>query len=113
MAKPLTGGSSDYYKVRVDRPVSGGQPYLAECLDIIEALQMNFHEGNVFKAVWRIAAARQGNGKPGNTALYDAEKVQFFGERLVVLCAAPSEEIRAADETRPPIPAWMWGEQIP
>ena len=82
MAK-LTGGSSDYYKVRVERPTSGGAPYVAECNDIIEALGMNFAEGNAFKAIWRMAAARQGNGKPGNTALYDAEKVVFFGQRLV------------------------------
>ena len=82
MAK-LTGGSSDYYKVRVKRPTSGGAPYVAECNDIIEALGMNFAEGNAFKAIWRMAAARQGNGKPGNTALYDAEKVVFFGQRLV------------------------------
>lgn len=82
MAK-LTGGSSDYYKVRIERPTSGGEPYVAECNDIIEALAMNFAEGNAFKAIWRMAAARQGNGKPGNTALYDAEKVVFFGQRLV------------------------------
>ena len=31
----------------------------------------------------RKAAARPGNGKPGNSALYDAEKVQFYGAELV------------------------------
>jgi hypothetical protein len=79
----LTGGSSSYYKVPVDRPTSGGEPYLAECNDIIESLNMSFAEGNILKAVWRIAAARQGNGKQGTTALYDAEKIVFFGQRMI------------------------------
>jgi len=59
-------------------------PYSAECNDIIEALGMNYAEGNVFKAVWRMCAARQGKSKAGYTdGLYDAEKVIFFGQRLV------------------------------
>lgn len=79
----LTGGSSDYYVVDVKHPTSGGEPYRAECNDLIEALGMNYAEGNAFKAVWRHALARQGRGKAGNTALYDAEKVEFFGRRMV------------------------------
>lgn len=71
-----TGGSSSYYDVEVN----GTQ---IRCLDIIEALQMNYAEGNAFKAVWRIAAAKQGKLKKGNTMLYDAEKIAFFGERMV------------------------------
>jgi len=82
-AKPLTGGSSDYYKARIDSPTSGGGVYIAECNDIIEALDMNYAEGNAFKAVWRRAALRQGGGKPGSTLLYESEKVEFFGKRLV------------------------------
>ena len=81
----LTGGSSSYYKAYickhhmiVDKPA-----YIAECNDIIEALKMNFAEGNAFKALWRKASKRLGNGKAGTTALYDAEKVKLFGERLV------------------------------
>lgn len=79
----LTGGSSDYYKTPINNPTTSPAPYVAECNDIIEALDMTFAEGNVFKAIWRSAAARLGQGKPGTTALYDAEKVVFFGERLV------------------------------
>ena len=67
----------------VTNPTSGGDAYTAECNDIIEALDMNYAEGNVFKAVWRRAALRQGGGKPGSTLLYEAEKVEFFGKRLV------------------------------
>lgn len=83
-SRPLTGGSSDYYKVEVPNPTSGSNPYMAECNDIIEALGMSYAEGNVFKAVWRLAAARQGNGKAGSTPIYEAEKVEYFGKRLVV-----------------------------
>lgn len=79
----LTGGSSSYYRLEIDRPTSGGQTYTVECNDIIEALGMNYAEGNVLKAVWRHAALRQGRGKPGSTLKYEAEKVIFFGERLV------------------------------
>jgi hypothetical protein len=71
-----TGGSSSYY----DLTINGTE---IRCLDIIEALGMNYAEGNAFKAIWRIAASKQGKQKKGNTRLYDAEKVVFFGERLV------------------------------
>lgn len=79
-----TGLSVNYYKVRVENPTSGGEPYDPECNDIIEALGMTFAEGNVFKAVWRIAAARRGLKKRGNDGVYDAEKIVFFGQRLIV-----------------------------
>ena len=39
----LTGGSSDYYKVNVDMPTSGGEAYMVECNDIIEALAWRNH----------------------------------------------------------------------
>jgi hypothetical protein len=79
----LTGGSSDYYKVLVASPTTASEPYTAECNDIIEALGMNFAEGNAFKALWRKAAARLGNGKPGTTDRYDSEKIVFFGHRIL------------------------------
>jgi hypothetical protein len=80
----LTGSSTDYYKVRVDHPTSGGEQYIAECNDIIEALRMEYDVANVFKAAWRVAALRQGRGKPGqDNAVYDGEKIMFFGERII------------------------------
>lgn len=80
--KKLTGGSSDYYKVKIEKPTTEFKlPYEAECNDIIEALNMSFAEGNVFKALWRRAAARLDNGKPGTTSKYDAEKMVFFSKR--------------------------------
>lgn len=87
--KPLkeeyTGGSSEYYSIFIRNPTDPDvESYWAECNDIIEALDMNFAEGNVFKAVWRKAAARQGKVKKGyDDGLYDSEKIVFFGNRLL------------------------------
>lgn len=83
-----TGGSTTYYQVDVTYPINEqAQPYTAECQDIIDALGMTFNEGNAFKALWRRCAARTlGKSKRGYTdGLYDAEKVVFYGERLVQL----------------------------
>lgn len=78
LEKVLTGGQTNYYLVAVQHPNRGGAPYQAECEDIIHALGMSFEEGCEFKALWRTAAARQGNGKPGRAqldqAVYDAQK---------------------------------------
>lgn len=82
-----SGGSSDYYKVDIRNTTTPySLPYTAECNDIIEALGMNFAEGNAFKALWRRAAQRTlGKRKAGakDDGLYDAQKVEFFGARLV------------------------------
>lgn len=78
-----SGGSVDYYKLRVEHPTHMAEPYDVECNDIIEALEMDYAEGNVFKALWRTAAARKGKMKRGHDAKYDAEKIIFFGQRLL------------------------------
>jgi hypothetical protein len=81
-----TGGSVSYYSVLIKSPTNKNlTPYTAECNDIIEALGMNYAEGNAFKAIWRSCAARNlGVGKKGYTdGKYDAEKVVFFGQRMV------------------------------
>lgn len=82
-----SGGSVSYYTVFIKHPTTPAKcPYSAECNDIIEALGMNYAEGNAFKAIWRRAAQRTlGKAKVGAKpdGLYDAEKVAFFGERLV------------------------------
>jgi hypothetical protein len=83
--RPLTGGASSYYDLYIAHPTDPErEPYTVKCNDIIEALNMNFAEANVFKANWRRAAARIGNGKPGTTALYDAEKMVFFSTRVLI-----------------------------
>lgn len=75
-AKPLTGGKVNYYTVKVK-----GQPI--ECGDVMDALQLTAHEYNIFKEIWRTANARLGNGKPGHTALYGAEKVAYYANRIL------------------------------
>lgn len=83
--KEYTGGSVSYYRVYIKHPTNIGVPYVAECNDIIEALGMNYAEGNAFKAIWRSCAARNlGMSKDGyKDGLYDAEKVVFFGKRMI------------------------------
>lgn len=85
MSTEHTGGSVSYYRVEIHSPTTlGVDPYLAECNDIIEALGMNYAEANVFKAIWRICAARNLNKhKTGNNAVYDAEKAVFFANRVL------------------------------
>lgn len=79
-----TGGSSSYYRVRVSHPTTIKNPYEAECNDIIESLKMTFAEANVFKALWRNSAARMGKQKVGNNGVYDAEKMVFFSNRVLI-----------------------------
>ena len=83
-----SGSNANYYKVDIKSPTTEGvKPYTAECNDIIEALGMNYAEGNAFKAIWRRAAQfTLGKVKAGakEDGLYDAQKVEFFGKRLVV-----------------------------
>lgn len=97
-----TGASVSYYAAEVVSPTNpDSEPYTAECNDIIEALGMTFAEGNAFKAIWRSCAARKfGKAKKGyDNGLYDAEKVVFFGERMVVCAkAAIADNVKGSDE---------------
>lgn len=80
----LTGGLVSYYLVDVKFPQRGDQdPYTAECDDLIEALELNPDEANIFKEIWRSANARKGNGKPGHQPLYGAEKIFHYALRIL------------------------------
>jgi len=79
-----SGSNNDYWLLYIKNP-KRLTPYTAECEDIIEALDMSFQEGEAFKAIWRKAGQRLGKGKPGNTALRDAEKIAHFGQRMVAI----------------------------
>lgn len=95
----LTGGKVNYYLAQIKHPRREEQsPYQAECEDIIEALGMTFDEGCAFKALWRTAAARLGNGKPGHKAVYDMEKVVHYGKNC--LRTAKLKEAEYADNQR-------------
>jgi len=80
----LTGGRVNYYLVHVAHPQREEQPaYQAECEDIIEALELNPDEANIFKEIWRSANARKANGKPGHKAVYGAEKMVHYAGRIL------------------------------
>ena len=78
----LSGSLNNYYLVDVPFPQRESQAgYQAECEDIIEALELTPNEANIFKAIWRSANARKGNGKPDHKAIYDAEKMVHYAQR--------------------------------
>lgn len=81
-----SGGACDYYRVGVTHPMSSDQkPYIAECGDIMESLEMTYAEANIFKEIWRSAAERTlGLKKAGNNNKRAAEKVVFFANRYYV-----------------------------
>ncbi len=84
-APEYTGGSVDYYKVRIENPTEPYRcPYDAECNDIIEALGMTFAEGNAFKALWRRAAART-SGKPSADTTKDCTTPRRLSSSASVL----------------------------
>lgn len=79
-----SGGNVSYYLCSVINPNQAAEPYVAECSDIMEALNMDFPESNAFRAIWRKAAERTiGKKKAGNEARRDAEKVVWSGKRML------------------------------
>lgn len=82
----LSGGDVNYYLLDIKEPKRLA-PYMAECEDIIEALEMTFAEGNVLKALWRSCNMRvHGHGKRGQdmNGIYDGDKIAYYGERIKV-----------------------------
>jgi hypothetical protein len=80
-----SGGSCEYYKVPILKPTTAPDPYIAECNDVIEALDMTYAEANMFKEIWRSAAARTlGKIKAGHNEVRGAEKVVFFADRNLI-----------------------------
>lgn len=78
------GGLTNYYLVSVKHPQrEEHQSYIAECEDIIEALELNFDEANIFKEIWRTANARKGNAKQGQNDLRAAEKIYHYAQRIL------------------------------
>ena len=77
-----SGGDNDYWIIDIKHS-KRLQPCKVECEDLIAALELDFFEGEAFKAIFRKAKARMGDGKPGDTALRNAEKVRHMGVRMV------------------------------
>lgn len=105
----LTGGFVNYYLAPVKHPQREGQaPYVAECEDITAALEMTPEEFCEFKAIWRTAAARLGNGKPGQKAVYDAEKRLHYAGRSLrqerIKAGMPADPSWRVAQGKPPEP---------
>ena len=81
--KEITGGNVNYYLINVGKP-KRLEPYVAEVEDIIEALDMNFAEGTLFKSLIRLCKLRQDLGKPGSSELYEAQKIKYYADRVLV-----------------------------
>ena len=83
--KQTGGGSCNYYKVEVKHPTTQPKPYIVECNDLIESLDLTFAEANIYKELFRTANERtHNNGKQGNTPTRAAEKVLFFALRNAI-----------------------------
>lgn len=81
--KVISGGNVNYYLVDVPRPKRLA-PYVMEVEDIIEALDMNFAEGTMFKSLVRLRKLKQNLGKPGSSKLYEAEKIKYYADRIAI-----------------------------
>lgn len=79
----ITGGNVNYYLINVKDP-KNLSPYVVEVEDIIEVLNMEFAEGTVFKSLIRLCKLRQNLGKPGSTQKYEAEKIKYYADRILV-----------------------------
>lgn len=110
----LSGGLNNWYVVPVKNPQRKEQePYQAECEDIIQALGMTFDEGCAFKALWRNAAARMGNGKPGNTTVYDCEKLVHYANRLLAKAFLDSKDSGEVVKLEESCTDWTYSNERP
>ena len=110
----LSGGLNNYYVVTIKNPQRKEQePYQAECEDIIQALGMTFDEGCAFKALWRNAAARMGNGKPGNETLYDCEKLVHYSNRLLAKALLESKDSDEVIKEKETCTDWIYSNERP
>lgn len=96
VGKQSDGYSTSYYKI----------PEGANDLqDIIEAKNMNFAQGNIFKAIYRL-------GVDGNDTLYDLNKIIWFAERMKAQClkngAIPPTEWEPEPEPTNPADEYPW-----
>ena len=80
----IDGKNGSYYDLVVPATLNGGQVVVVvRTEDIIRhVLHNDFDGGNVFKGLVRLFRARAGNGKTGNTAKYEAEKIVYYADKL-------------------------------
>jgi len=83
MSELDSGGSCEYYRVNISHTVDDRPEYTAECAEITYALGLMHEEANIFKEIWRMATARQGITKKGNTRLRGLKKIQWYVNWLI------------------------------
>lgn len=80
----ITGGSVNYYLIII--PGKNGEPdTVVEVEDIIEALDMLFSSGTVFKSIVRLCKLRLDLGKPGSTEKYEGDKCVYYSDRTLAI----------------------------
>lgn len=78
----LTGSDVSYYLVHVPDP-KRLEPYTMEAEDVVEVLHMEFAEATIFTGIIRLSKMMLGLGKPGNTEVYEAEKLVYYAQRAL------------------------------
>ena len=85
-AKPEHSGHNvNYYSVEITHPKRPErEPYTFEVEDLIQALNLGFHEGTILKSLVRSATERElGLLKQGGDAVRDAEKMVHSSQELL------------------------------
>lgn len=85
MQEENSGGNVNYYCVPIDNPKRPERaPYIFEVEDLIEALNMTFHEGTVLKSLVRSCVERElGLRKVGGDYVRDAEKMEHSSKETL------------------------------
>ena len=80
-----SGGNVNYYCVPIDRPKRPERaPYVFEVEDLVQALNMTFHEGTVLKSLVRSCVERElGMRKVGGDYIRDAEKMAHSSQETL------------------------------
>lgn len=89
--KVITGGNVNYYLIEVAHP-KRNTPYVCEVEDLIESLNMTFAEGTILKSLVRLCKLRQDLGKPNSNPIYEAEKIKYYADRLLVITKNNQEQ---------------------
>jgi hypothetical protein len=79
-----SGADNDYWVAHIKDP-KRVEPCSIECDDLIEHFQMNYQQGEAFKAQWRDGMLRIGMGKPGDSHIRNAEKAHYYAGRNLVV----------------------------
>jgi hypothetical protein len=83
-SETTSGADNDYWVAHIKDP-KRVEPCSIECDDLIEHFQMNYQQGEAFKAQWRDGMLRIGMGKPGDTHIRNAEKSHYYSGRNLVV----------------------------